>query len=39
MNNTKDESKILEDIKENGIENVLSLRGDYPKDGDGINHG
>ena len=40
MNNTKDEIKeILEELKENGIENVLSLRGDYPKDGDGINHG
>ena len=40
MNNTKDEIKeILEELKENGIENVLSLRGDYPKDSDGINHG
>ena len=40
MNNTKDEIKeILEELKENGIENVLSLRGDYPKDGDGINRG
>ena len=40
MNNTKDEIKeILEELKENGIEIVLSLRGDYPKDGDGINHG
>ena len=37
---TKDEIKeILEELKENGIENVLSLRGDYPKDSDGINHG
>ena len=40
MNNTKEEIKeILEELKENGIENVLSLRGDYPKDSDGINHG
>lgn len=39
MNNTKEEIKdILTELKENSIENVLSLRGDYPKDGDGINH-
>lgn len=40
MNNSKEDLKdIIDELKANNIENILSLRGDYPKNGDGINHG
>lgn len=36
INSSKEEIlQILEELKKNNIENILSLRGDYPKDYDG----